>query len=304
MFAYDDDTGELTRDGRPVSGQLQRLFDLLRYDAEEFEQVLDQQWWEHDVPGSDETLWLPQSRGEIFDEWVEELAVAYRSADSFGPMTSDGWQRICRVDDIYFILDGGGGGFDVRVIGVDAYDEALAAADAFIEGDDGSALSIWDDEDDPEPEDMTWCADDDDDDDDDEDEDDYLSEDERAQIAEARVWQQRLWDTVITHDATGVVLAGRGGSSPLPGPGSWFVVPVPAERIDELAETLGGQPVTVVDEGLEIEALLTQDLRVSSATRLAGSFGYGVCWELTADEVRLISCDPYIVAANALRDMP
>lgn len=238
MFAVDDETGELTRDGRPVNGQLQRLFDLLWYDAEEFEQVLDEQWWEHDVPGSDETLWLPRSRREIFDEWVEEVAVAYRSSDSFGPMTIDGWQAICRVDDIYFILDGGDG-FDVRVIGVDAFAEALAAADAFIVGDDGSPLSIWD-----------------------------------------------------------------SGSSPLPGPGDWFVVPVPSERIEELADTLGGQPVTVVDQGIAIEAVLTQDLRVSSATRLAGSFGYEVVWELTADEVRLISCDPYIVAANALRDMP
>lgn len=296
MFAVDDETGELTRDGQPVSDQLQRVFDLLGCDAKEFEQVLAREWEWFEVPRSDELLWLPcEHNGPIWDGWVDELAVAYRS----GPMTTDGWQRIYRSNDIYFVVDGGGGAFDVTVIGIDAFDEAIEAASGFIKHHDGRPLSIWSDRDDPQPEDMMWSADDDWD----EDDEDDLTEDEREAIAEARAWQQRLWDTVITHEASGVILAGRGGSSPLPGEGTWYVVPIPSERFEELMETLNGMRVTVSDEGFETEALLTQYVDLSAAARMAEAFGSEVLWELTNDEVRLIRCDPYAVVANALRDM-
>jgi hypothetical protein len=50
--------------------------------------------------------------------------------------------------------------------------------------------------------------------------------------------------------------------------------------------------------------LLTHYLGLSAASRLAESYGAEVLWELTADEIRLIRCDPYSVVASALRDMP
>jgi hypothetical protein len=295
MFAYDEETDELTCDGRPVTGQIRDVFDLIAYrDPQWFQQQFERHWEEHDVPGSDEVLCLPFDRwSEYWGEWVDEIAVAYRSSETCGPMTNDGWQKICRVGNIYFVANGYDGGFDVDVIGVDAYAEAIAAADGFVVNQRGEPVSVWDDADDPYPEDLTWHIDNHD-----------LDDEDQSSWPDAVSWQQRLWGTVITHDATGVVLAGPGGSAPLPGPGIWYVVPVPSHHHAELSSTIAAQPVTVNDNGTPTEALLTQYLELPAATRLAESFGADVLWELSADQIRLIRCHPYAVVANALRDAP
>ena len=154
MLAYDVKTGELTRDGRPVVGLVRRLFELVGLgDVEHFEDVLDRDWLAYDVPGSEETLYLPGSQGDLWDQWVEELDYADRP-DRNGPTKSRSWQMICCVCDVYFIVDGGRDTFDVTVIGVDAYDEAVEAADLFgaaeDEDQDGSYEDVKEEEEEEE----------------------------------------------------------------------------------------------------------------------------------------------------------
>jgi hypothetical protein len=229
----------------------------------------------------------------------EVLAAASGSFSSWGPMTRERRQYICRRGSTYFVIDVHDEEDPVvhrigyRKSPAIGFATAVQRSTAFVLSTQGEAVPIWIDEDEGlELDDESWDPSNDDDCDDD------------GDVQETPLAQLALWDTVITDDRSGVVLAGPEASQALPAGNPCFViVGTPDNRRQLYRVGISTSAVTVTYARQTLAAFMV-DVPGAIAVRLGLAFSDGTAWQLTRDAIRAVDCTTRTVVATALRDHP
>jgi hypothetical protein len=286
------------------SGQAIRHVEELRrfLEALELDDVLEDlgaDWTLHDVPGSDEPLFLPRPPSWPWDEVVDTIVASGAASETSGPWISERREELCRSGDVYFVhLDRDG---DHRVAVVGRFDDehaglaaVVAASESFVLTDAGVPVSLWFDE-----EATAWELDDITDD-----EADEADEDDDGTIASdavADAWE-RLRDTVVA-DSPGVVLAGPDATAQLPSPTTWYAVTTSDALhagLVRVRPTARRGSVTI--DGTSSPVTLIDDVPHEVVGRLAEACGLDEVHVLEGDELRLIDVHRRAVVARVLRD--